>query len=103
VGRRYQTREALDGACPVVGSYGGRDVITRHSAERLEYHLGALDIDHDIRVYPGVGHGFMNDHDPQDQTLMLTLLAKISGTRYDPKATAEARQRILAMFERHLR
>jgi len=34
---------------------------------------------------------------------MLTLLAKISGTRYDPKATAEARQRILAMFERHLR
>ena len=30
-----------------------------------------------------------------------TFLAKISGTRYDPKATTVARQRILAMFERH--
>jgi carboxymethylenebutenolidase len=45
----------------------------------------------------------MNDHDPQDQTLMLILLAKVSGTRYDPRATADARERILAMFDRHLR
>jgi carboxymethylenebutenolidase len=60
-------------------------------------------IDHDIKTYPGVGHGFMNDHDPQDQTLMLVFLAKISGTRYDPQATVDARQRILAMFDRHLR
>ena len=34
---------------------------------------------------------------------MLTVLAKISGTRDDPQATADARERILAMFDRHLR
>jgi len=95
----------LNGACPIVGSYGGKDrsPMGASAAERLDKILTSLGVEHDIKTYPGVGHGFMNDHDPQDQTLMLTLLAKISGTRYDPKATADARQRILAMFERHLR
>jgi carboxymethylenebutenolidase len=95
----------LDGACPIVGSYGGKDrsPMGASAAQRLDRILTSLGVEHDIKTYPGVGHGFMNDHDPQDQTLMLTFLAKISGTRYDPKATADARQRILAMFERHLR
>ncbi len=62
-----------------------------------------LGVEHDIKSYPGVGHGFMNNHDPEDQTLMLVFLAKISGTRYDPQATADARHRILAMFDRALR
>ncbi|MGZ4751705.1 MAG: dienelactone hydrolase family protein [Oryzihumus sp.] len=100
VGRRYQTREALAGACPVVGSYGSRDAITRRSAGRLEYHLGALDIDHDIRVYPGVGHGFMNDHSDTGRTA--TVLAKVSGTAYDEDATQDARRRIAAFLHRHL-
>ncbi|HEX8969927.1 dienelactone hydrolase family protein [Oryzihumus sp.] len=98
--RRYQTREALDGACPVVGSFGRRDLITRRSAERLEYHLGALGIDHDIRIYPGVGHGFMNDH--RDSGGMATFLGKVSGTAYDEPATRDARRRIAAFFHRHL-
>jgi carboxymethylenebutenolidase len=99
--RRYQTREALAGACPIVGSYGRRDLFTRRSAERLEYHLGALDIDHDIRVYPGAGHGFMNDH--SDSGRLATVLARVSGTAYDEAAAQDARRRVVAFFGRHLR
>ena len=99
--RRYQTREALAGACPVVGSYGSKDLITRRSAARLEEHLTDLGIDHDIRVYPGVGHGFMNDHG--DSGAFGTFLARVSGTAYDDPATQDARRRIVAFFDRHLR
>ncbi|MGS0684549.1 dienelactone hydrolase family protein [Nakamurella sp. GG22] len=95
----------LETACPIVGSYGGNDrsPMGASAAQRLETILTTLGVEHDIKTYPGVGHGFMNDHDPQDQTLMLTLLAKVSGTRYDPEATTDARERILALFNRALR
>ena len=95
----------LKGACPIVGSYGGKDrsPMGASAGERLERTLTSLGVEHDIKSYPGVGHGFMNNHDPEDQTLMLVFLAKISGTRYDPQATADARHRILAMFDRALR
>jgi carboxymethylenebutenolidase len=56
-----------------------------------------------VKVYAGVGHGFMNDHAPEDQTLVLRFLARVSGTRYDEEATRDARRRIVAFFDRHLR
>jgi carboxymethylenebutenolidase len=95
----------LAGACPIVGSYGGRDrsPMGASAGARLERTLTSLSVEHDIKTYPGVGHGFMNNHDPEDQTLMLVFLAKVSGTVYDPEATADARKRILTMFDRHLR
>jgi carboxymethylenebutenolidase len=45
----------------------------------------------------------MNNHSPQDQTLLLRFLARISGTRYDEPATQDARRRIVEFFNRHLR
>ncbi len=45
----------------------------------------------------------MNDHDPADATLLLRFLARISGTRYDEEATRDARRRIIAFFDTHLR
>jgi carboxymethylenebutenolidase len=58
-------QRALAGACPMVGSYGGKDRSTMgaSAAARLEAALTALGIYHDIKVYPGAGHGFINDHD----------------------------------------
>ena len=62
---------------------------------RLERTLTALGVDHDIKVYPGVGHGFMNDHDPPDQTLMLTSLRRFPApaTTSHPPATPAAASR----------
>jgi carboxymethylenebutenolidase len=53
---------ALAGACPIVGSYGGRDrsPMGRSAASRLEKALTELGIDHDVKLYPGAGHGFVN-------------------------------------------
>lgn len=95
----------LAGACPVVASYGGKDrsPMGARAAPRLARALTALGVDHDVKVYPGVGHGFMNDHDRTDLTLLLVVLGRISGTRYDQVATEDARRRIVAFFDRHLR
>jgi carboxymethylenebutenolidase len=65
--------------------------------------LTEFDVPHDMKIYPGAGHGFMNDHDPADATLLLRFLARISGTKYDDEATRDARRRITAFFHTHLR
>ena len=95
----------LADACPVVGSFGGddRSPLGRSAAVRLDRVLTELGVQHDVKIYPGVGHGFMNDHDRADQTPLLRLLARLSGTRYDPAATADARRRIAGFFDEHLR
>jgi carboxymethylenebutenolidase len=94
----------LAGACPIVGSYGGRDrsPMGRSAGIRLEKTLTALGIEHDIAIYDGASHGFMNDPDPADATPLLVVLSAISGTRYDPVATADARRRIVDFFHAHL-
>jgi carboxymethylenebutenolidase len=96
---------ALAGACPVIGSYGGKDrsPMGRSAAPRLEQALTELGIDHDVKVYPDAGHGFINDPDPADATPLLIFLAKISGTRYHEPSAADARRRIAAFFDQHLR
>jgi carboxymethylenebutenolidase len=94
----------LPDACPIVGSFGGQDrsPLGRSAGERMERVLTTLGVEHDVKIYPGVGHGFMNDHDPADTTLLLRFLARVSGTRYDPAATEDARRRITAFFHEHL-
>jgi len=96
---------ALAGACPVVASYGGEDrtPMGRSAAPRLEQALTALGVDHDVKVYPGAGHGFINNPDPADATPLLLLLAKLSGTRYHEASAQDARRRIAAFFSEHLK
>lgn len=92
-------------ACPIVGSFGGVDgsPLGREAGKRLDRLLDQHQVPHDVKIYPGVGHGFMNDHDPADATLVLRFLARISGTKYDPAATEDARRRIIGFFDTHLR
>src|SRR5215469_103050 len=51
----------LRGACPVVGSYGGRDPMGTKHPERLRDALTALEIPHEVTVYPEAGHRFMTE------------------------------------------
>ncbi|MGH9248506.1 MAG: dienelactone hydrolase family protein [Acidimicrobiales bacterium] len=95
----------LPGACPIVGSFGGAggSPLGRRAGQRLGRPPTEVEVPHDVKIYPGVGHGFMNDHDPADATLLLRFLARISGTKYDAEATRDARRRITAFFDTHLR
>lgn len=97
--------EWLPDACPIVGSFGGSDTspLGARAGRRLSRLLTEFEVPHDVKIYPGVGHGFMNNHDPGDQTLMLRFLARISGTRYDEVATVDARRRIIEFFNHYLR
>ena len=95
---------ALATACPIVGSYGGRDSSPMgwRAAERLERALTTLGVDHDVKVYPEAGHGFINDHDPADLTPLLVVLGKISRTRHHQASAQDARRRIASFFHAHL-
>ena len=54
-------RAKLDGVCPVVAGYGARDrLFGRAMAERLEDHLSALGVPHDVKIYDGAGHSFFS-------------------------------------------
>ena len=76
--------------------------MSKSAAERLERVLTSLGVDHDIKVYPEAGHGFINNHDPADNTPLLLILNKVSGTRYHHPSAADAHRRIAAFFSRHL-
>jgi carboxymethylenebutenolidase len=92
---------ALAGACPIVASYPKRDPLTLGQANRLEKTLTKLGVEHEITVYPGAGHSFLNDA-PNGPRVMRPLM-RITGVGPQPDAAAQAWSRIEAFFARHLR
>jgi hypothetical protein len=73
------------------------------AAARLERALTAVGVDHDVRCIPTPGMGFLNDPDPQDATPLLVVLSKLSGSRYHQPSAEDARRRIVAFFDSHLK
>lgn len=59
-------------------------------------------MDHDIKIYPGAGHGFLNQHGPLELSFGDTLLAKLAAAGYHEPSAQDARRRILAFFRQHL-
>jgi carboxymethylenebutenolidase len=88
---------ALAGACPLIGSYGGRDMMGTSHPERLQRALTVLEIPHDVKVYPGAGHHFMTES--AGAGAVLTKMTRMSYQRAD---AADAWQRIFAFFGEHL-
>lgn len=103
--KRTYTADFLRGACPIVGSFGGRDLMLRGAADRLEASLTELGVDHDVKEYARAGHSFLNDHDPADLPLALSVLMKLPlpGMGFHEASAADAKSRIVAFFDRHLR
>jgi carboxymethylenebutenolidase len=85
--------------CPTVASYGDRDFAFRGGAARLEEALERLGIEHDVKTYPGAGHGFLSKHGP-----WLTRIERVSpmGGGYDETAAEDAWARMLTFFGTHL-
>jgi carboxymethylenebutenolidase len=95
--------DLLRGACPVIGSYGAKDRPLRSAPSRLEKALEANGVDHDVEVYAGAGHSFLNDHDPNEVPSIFRVLARISGSEYHEPSAEDARRRIVAFFDKHLK
>lgn len=96
----------LSRACPIVGSYGGRDRTLRGVAGRLGNLLTEAGVDHDIKEYPQAGHSFLNDHESSsDRTpLMFAVFGLLApGTGYHEESARDARRRIIAFFDTHLK
>ncbi|MEA9984720.1 MULTISPECIES: dienelactone hydrolase family protein [Subtercola] len=93
--------EAFSGACPIVGSYGGRDNSLRGAAAKLDAALTTRDVPHDVKEYPTAGHSFLNDA-PTGPKIFRPLFSAILGAGPDPEAAADAWKRIDAFFREHL-
>jgi carboxymethylenebutenolidase len=94
--------EVLAGACPIVASYGDRDLALRNAASKLEATLTKADVPHDVKEYPGVGHSFMNRH-PIGPFGPFTRIEKVVGLHHDAEVSADAWARINDFFATHLR
>lgn len=86
------------GACPIVGSYGAKDRWPKAAAADLDRVLTALHVQHDVKEYPDAGHSFLNNH----QSVLFRML-KVVGIGYHDSSAKDARRRIMAFFNQHLK
>jgi carboxymethylenebutenolidase len=85
-GQNPRPLEAVSRACPIVGSYPESD-FTANAARKLEPFLERYQVPYDIKIYPDARHSFFNDQ----------------GSAFQAEAAADAWERTLAFFEKHLR
>jgi carboxymethylenebutenolidase len=92
--------ESLRRVCPVVAGFGELDAPFLDHAHRLEKHLDEIGVAHDVKIYPGVGHAYMNDHGGG----MLAAIGRRTKMRaaYDETAAEDSWRRMLGFFAEHL-
>ena len=88
--------ETLDGACPIVASFGGHDPLGVGAPKRLREVVATNGITADIKSYPGAGHSFANKLPAQP-------LIRVAGFGYNQTASEDAWSRVFAFFGEHLR
>lgn len=91
--------EALRRSCPVVASYGAKDLMLPRAATKLETLLADGDVARDVKEYPDVGHSFMNDF---PTPWVFQFVERIAGLAYSEPESEDAWRRILAFFGEHL-
>jgi carboxymethylenebutenolidase len=87
--------ETLDGACPIVASFGRRDPLGVGAPARLRKVVDEKGITADIKAYPDAGHSFANKLPAQP-------LLRIGGFGYNDEATEDAYRRVFGFFNEHL-
>lgn len=93
-----QAPASLEGSCPVVASYGGKDWLAAEAA-RLKRELESRQIAHDLKVYPDAGHSFMN----RPANTFVKVMGKLTGKMgYQPEAAADAKSRLVRFLREHL-
>ena len=90
--------DVLRGACPIVASYGGKDLSLRNAAAKLDAALERLGVLHDVEEYPGASHSFLNHHEG-----WRAVVARVSGIGWHEPSAEDAWRRIRAFFAAELR
>lgn len=91
--------QLLQGACPVVGSFGGRDRTLRGAADRLRTACDSVGVPNDVVEYADAGHSFLN----QSDSPLFAIARVLMPAGFHEQAAADARRRIVAFFATHLR
>jgi carboxymethylenebutenolidase len=88
----------LRGACPVVGTYGGKDRFLRDAPEKLDAALAANGVERDVKTYPDASHSLLN----RPHGRVPELIARVAGYGRTEPAASDAERRIDAFFDRHV-
>ena len=99
-GDRQRTAETLRRVCPGVAGFGELDRSFAVQGQRLAEHLEELGVPHDVKIYPGVGHSYMNDFGDGVKSKLMRSTPMRAG--YNEEASEDSWRRMLAFFEEHL-
>jgi len=89
----------LPRSCPVVASFGGRDLGMRGAPEKLTADLDAAGVPHDVKVYPDAGHSFFTRTPGLTGQLVRRLPIH---AEYHEASAQDAHRRVVAFFREHL-
>ena len=92
--------DRLDGACPIVASYGGRDKMMLPEVGKVESETKRLNIPADIKIYPDAGHSFMSK--VPNPIVSFALRHSPAHAAYEPASAADAKNRVVAFLREHL-
>jgi carboxymethylenebutenolidase len=85
-------------SCPVVASYGGKDVSLKGAPARLTGNLVQLGVPHDVKTYPEAGHSFYT----KLPNRVLEVVGAPLHLGYHEPSAQDARERVVAFFREHL-
>ncbi|MET0187896.1 MAG: dienelactone hydrolase family protein [Pseudonocardia sediminis] len=89
----------LERACPVVGSYGGRDGFIGNYGDKLDADLTRAGVAHDVKTYPEAGHSFMTR--TEGVSGAIASRSPMHAEYHEASAT-DAMNRVLTFFREHL-
>jgi carboxymethylenebutenolidase len=91
---------AVENACPVVTSYGAKDVTLKGATAQLDEALTKASIAHDSKEYPNAGHVFMND--TLNGWPIIRPLVRVMNFGPEPESAKDAWERVENFFEKYL-
>ncbi len=99
-GDTARSAEELRDICPVVAGFGALDKHFAVQGERLEQHLSQVDVAHDVKIYPDVGHSYMNDFGDGVMASIMRHTPMHAG--HDEEASEDSWRRMVDFFGKHL-
>lgn len=90
--------EVLDGACPIVASYGKNDPTLIGAGKKIEKVLSDKGIPHDVKTYSGASHGFANAIPSGPSGVFV----RVTGMGWRGEQAEDAFARVFDFFGEHL-